>query len=187
MTSNIFWLHVTKLFLDWIFWVCCGVFYQKSQKEDKNLNNCHIKVVNEHVRERGTQENKMSYVDKCSWCTTPYTVRRGRKPRRRWSRRTASCCCTTCTLSCCWCIHCRWSAWHMASGTAWHCGLLRNIFNRLWVIFSMDVSVGVKRALSLCWALLDYNKQGITLSRELNNLFVLDNKRLQSWFSHIFW
>lgn len=67
-----------------------------------------------------------SYVDKCSWCTTPYTGRRGRRPRRHWSRRTVSCCCTTYTLSCCWCTRCRWTSWRKVSGTAWHCGWLRN-------------------------------------------------------------
>lgn len=81
-----------------------------------------------------TERSKMSYVDKCSWCTTPYTVRRGRRPRRRWSRRTASCCCTTYTPSCCcWCTRCRWISWHTVSGTAWHCGWLRNIFKKIMI------------------------------------------------------
>lgn len=74
---------------------------------------------------RVNEESKTSYVDRCSWCTTPCTVRRGRRPRRRWSRRTASCCCTTCTRSCCWCTRCRWLSWRTASGTAWRCGWLK--------------------------------------------------------------
>lgn len=63
---------------------------------------------------------------RCSWCTTPCTVRRGRRPRRRWSPRTASCCCTTCTRSWCWCTRCSWPAGRRASGTAWRCGWLRS-------------------------------------------------------------
>lgn len=70
-------------------------------------------------------------VDTRSWCTTPCTGRRGRRPRRRWSPHTASCCCTTCTPSCCWCIRCTSSAWRTACGTAWRCGWLRSRFKGL--------------------------------------------------------
>lgn len=65
-----------------------------------------------------------TYVGSCSLYTTPYTGRKERRLRRHWSLRTASCCCTTCIRSCCWCTHHMLSAGHRVSGTAWHCGLL---------------------------------------------------------------
>lgn len=116
-------------------------------------------------RVRVNEESKTSYVDRCSWCTTPCTVRRGRRPRRRWSRRTASCCCTTCTRSCCWCTRCRWLSWRTASGTAWRCGWLRNnnfdkfssssIFQRQCLQFEREPLSGSQR--SSGWTLLDYD------------------------------
>lgn len=124
----------------------------------------------------------MSYVDKCSWCTTPYTVRRGRRPRRRWSRRTASCCCTTCTLSCCWCIRCRWFSWHTVSGTAWHCGWLRNVLKlslRPLEYECTDVQHGCLSGSqtpsggALPDLLLDFGKQDVTISREQKICFHL--------------
>lgn len=73
-----------------------------------------------HPREAGAD----THGDSCSWCTTPCTARRGRRPRRRWSPRTASCCCTTCTRSCRWCTPRRRRAARRAAGTAWRCGWL---------------------------------------------------------------
>lgn len=91
-------------------------------------------------------------MDRCSWCTTPCTVRRGRRPRRRWSRRTASCCCTTCTRSWCWCTRCRWTSWHRASGRVWRCGWLRK--TQQWrVSSSPGVSRGAREHRDPTWPL----------------------------------
>lgn len=67
----------------------------------------------------------ITHVDNCSWCTTPCTARRGKRPRKRLSPRTASCCCTTCTRSCRWCTPRTSCAGRRACGTAWRCGSLR--------------------------------------------------------------
>lgn len=84
-----------------------------------------IRAVGQHQTSPTHLEAKArTHVDSCSWCTTPCTARRGRRPRRRWSPHTASCCCTTCTQSCHSCTHHTWCAGRRACGTAWRCGWL---------------------------------------------------------------
>lgn len=90
-----------------------------------------------------------TYVSRSPQCTTPYTVQKGKRPRRRWSPHTASCYCTTYTPSCCWCTRCTWTSERTAYDTVWHCDWLRK----------ERFEVGVRTVCLFIWHTLDINSE----------------------------
>lgn len=82
-----------------------------------------------------------TYVGRRSQCTIPYTGRRGKMPRRRWSQHTVSYQCTTCTQNPHSCTRYRRNAERRGSGIASQCGQLqRKILNLIHISAKKSIS-----------------------------------------------